>query len=68
MAPVLFRNRLISQDGLLSIKRAFVRSDWQHYLQRAGVNPTHYSIKWYFPFRYIVRIQCSQKPCSQKKL
>lgn len=60
MAPVLFRNRLISKDGLLSIKRAFTRADWKNYLQQAGFQPEQYQISWHFPFRYIVRIQCNQ--------
>lgn len=58
MAPVLFRNRLIIQDGLLSIKRGFIRSEWENYLADAGISQQDYKISWYFPFRYIVRIQC----------
>jgi 2-polyprenyl-3-methyl-5-hydroxy-6-metoxy-1,4-benzoquinol methylase len=58
-APLLFKNRLISQDGLLSIKRAFIKSDWQNYLKQADISPENYQITWYFPFRYIVKIQCN---------
>ncbi|MCW8931262.1 MAG: methyltransferase domain-containing protein [Gammaproteobacteria bacterium] len=60
MAPVLFRNRLISKDGLLSIKRGFIHSEWKKYLKLAGLQKNDYKISWYFPFRYIVRIQCNQ--------
>jgi 2-polyprenyl-3-methyl-5-hydroxy-6-metoxy-1,4-benzoquinol methylase len=49
---LLFRNRLISHDGLLSIRRGFTRKEWQQLLHKAGI--THYQIKWCFPFRYQV--------------
>lgn len=60
MAPLLFRNRLISRDGLLSIKRAFIKSDWHKFLQKAGIHHEDYQIRWFFPFRYIVRFKCNQ--------
>jgi 2-polyprenyl-3-methyl-5-hydroxy-6-metoxy-1,4-benzoquinol methylase len=51
-SPLLFRNRLITHDGLLSIRRGFTRHEWQGYLKKAGIR--HYQIKWCFPFRWRV--------------
>lgn len=48
----LFRNRLISHDGLISIRRGFTRSDWQTLLRKTNI--THYQITWCFPFRWRV--------------
>jgi len=36
-APLLFRNRLITHDGLLSIRRSFVRADWRHLEKASGL-------------------------------
>lgn len=52
ISPGLFRNRLISHDGLVSIQRSFKRCELQRLLQRANI--TRYSIQWQFPFRWQV--------------
>lgn len=57
IAPVLFQNRLISHDGLISIKRGFKHSEWIHYLKEAGIPLENCSIKRHFPFRWTVVIQ-----------
>ncbi len=49
---VLFRNRLITHDGLISIKRGFTRAELRQHLKQAGI--VHYEIKWGFPFRWRV--------------
>ncbi len=49
---ILFRNRLISHDGLVSIQRSFTRAELQRILQRANISS--YEIKWRFPFRWQV--------------
>lgn len=49
---ILFRNRLITHDGLISIQRSFKRAELQTLLKRANIN--HYQIKWGFPFRWQV--------------
>lgn len=46
----LFRNRLITHDGLISIQRGFTRGEWVRFLQQANVHS--YQIKWCFPFRW----------------
>ena len=50
ISPILFNNRLITHDGLISIRRGFKRSEWQALLRKAGIQ--NYSIKWRFPFRW----------------
>ena len=52
ISPLLFRNRLITHDGLISILRSFTRLEWELLLKKAGI-PT-YQIKWCFPFRWRV--------------
>ncbi len=52
LSPWLFRNRLITHDGLISIQRAFKRADWLRLLARAGIQ--RYQIQWQFPFRWQV--------------
>ncbi len=48
----LFRNRLISHDGLISIQRGFTRAELQCLLKQANIR--NYQIKWGFPFRWRV--------------
>lgn len=50
VSPLLFRNRLITHDGLISIQRGFTRAEWQLLLQQAGIQ--NYQLKWCFPFRW----------------
>jgi 2-polyprenyl-3-methyl-5-hydroxy-6-metoxy-1,4-benzoquinol methylase len=52
VSPLIFRNRLITHDGLISIRRGFTRSDWRLILVKAGIK--NYEIKWCFPFRWRV--------------
>jgi 2-polyprenyl-3-methyl-5-hydroxy-6-metoxy-1,4-benzoquinol methylase len=46
----IFRNRLITHDGLISIKRGFIKQDWQMLLKQAKIHS--YQIQWKFPFRW----------------
>lgn len=50
LSPLLFRNRLITHDGLISIRRGFTRAEWQLLLHKAGIH--NYQLKWCFPFRW----------------
>jgi 2-polyprenyl-3-methyl-5-hydroxy-6-metoxy-1,4-benzoquinol methylase len=56
LAPKLFKNRLITHDGLISIKRGFKKNEWVSLLKEAHIPPSKYSITWEFPFRWIVTI------------
>ena len=55
-SPILFRNRLITHDGLISIKRGFTRKEWHSALNKAGL--TNYTLKWCFPFRWQLILFC----------
>jgi len=52
LSPILFQNRLITHDGIISIKRGFIRSEWERLLKKADI--PHYQIKWQFPFRWSI--------------
>ncbi len=52
ISPRLFRNRLITHDGLISIQRGFTRAEWLCLLKQANIS--NYQIKWGFPFRWRV--------------
>lgn len=60
LAPLCFRNRLITHDGLISIKRAFKRKDWNDYLQKAAIPPHAFSLSWHPFFRWILIIYPSR--------
>lgn len=53
-SPIIFRDRLITHDGLISIKRGFIRKELKALLDQANIR--HYQIKWCFPFRWRVII------------
>lgn len=53
-SPILFRDRLITNDGLISVKRSFTRKELETLLEKASIH--HYQIKWCFPFRWRVVI------------
>lgn len=52
LAPLLFQNRLITHDGLISIERSFRRKDWKRLLHLANID--NIDISWRFPFRWEV--------------
>lgn len=56
VAPLLFRNRLISHDGLLSIKKSFTKQDLTDLLKKAGIASENYTITWHWAFRWILTI------------
>lgn len=60
VSPIFFRNRLIQSDGALSIRRAFIYDDWMHYLKKAGLHPSQYTLSWHLPFRWLLEIDCRE--------
>lgn len=52
LAPLLFRSRLITNDGLISIERGFIRDDFKRIVRE--VKSDHAQISWRFPFRWEV--------------
>jgi 2-polyprenyl-3-methyl-5-hydroxy-6-metoxy-1,4-benzoquinol methylase len=59
ISPLFFRNRLVLNDGPLSIRRAFKRDELDGYLKKAGLKPSQYSIHWQWAFRWLVEINCN---------
>ena len=56
VAPLFFYNRLVINDGLLSIKRSFTRRDWESYIEKAGIPSREATISWHWAFRWVVVI------------
>ena len=56
IAPLCFRNRLVQNDGPLSIRRAFTSDDLQNYVQKAGIKASEYSLRWCWAFRWLMEI------------
>jgi len=59
IAPPLFRNRLISHDGVLSIRRGFTKQELKDLLLAAGIPLAACSITWHWAFRWILSIDTS---------
>ena len=45
---------IVRHDGALSVRRAFVRGDWERLLQAAGVPRHAVTVRWHLPFRLCV--------------
>ena len=50
LAGVLRWHPIVRHDGALSVRRAFVRGDWDRLLAAAGVQDAE--IRWHIPFRW----------------
>lgn len=46
------RSYLVKNDAPLSVRRGFVRQDWQRLLQQAGI--TNHSCRWQWAFRWLI--------------
>ncbi len=49
------KSRLMKHDAPLSVRRAFLKSEWQEILRRAGI--LQYRIEWRWAFRYLITVQ-----------
>jgi len=52
LSRLFYRNRLIQSDGLLSIRKAFRKSDWESLLQAARIPVQDRCLRWCWPFRW----------------
>ena len=50
------KSEMVKNDGPISVKRAFVRSDWEKILQASGIK--HCQISWHWAFRWKIIIFC----------
>lgn len=52
LANLLRWHPIVRHDGALSVRRAFVRSDWDALLSTAGLTQPPVEIHWHMPFRW----------------
>lgn len=52
LAGVLRWHPIVRHDGALSVRRAFVRSDWDVLLAAAGLAQPPVDVRWHLPFRW----------------
>jgi SAM-dependent methyltransferase len=45
---------MVTNDGPISVARAFKAADWRRFIAAAGVPAERIRISWFFPFRYCV--------------
>ena len=48
------RSRLVKNDAPLSVRRGFIRADWQQLLRDAGIG--NYEIEWKWAFRWLITV------------
>ena len=51
-AGVMRWHPIVRHDGALSVRRAFVRADWDRLLAAAGLNQPPVEVRWHAPFRW----------------
>ncbi len=54
LAAAMRWDPIVRHDGALSVRRAFVRDDWERLLQAAGVPREAVTVRWHLPFRLCV--------------
>ena len=52
LAGVLRWHPIVRHDGALSVRRAFVRRDWDDLLAAAGLAQPPVDVRWHLPFRW----------------
>ena len=54
LAAILRWHPIVRHDGALSVRRAFVRADWDRLLMAAGLQEPPVTVRWHLPFRWAV--------------
>lgn len=54
LSNLLFWHPIVRHDGAVSVRRAFVRTDWDRLLAAAGLAQPAVTIGWKLPFRWAV--------------
>ena len=52
LAGLLRWHPIVRHDGALSVRRAFVRGDWERLLAAAGLTAPPVAVRWHLPFRW----------------
>jgi 2-polyprenyl-3-methyl-5-hydroxy-6-metoxy-1,4-benzoquinol methylase len=55
--PMARLHPMVVHDGPVSVRRAFVREDWERLLDAAGIAPERREIAWWTPFRWGVAVR-----------
>lgn len=55
-ARLLWLNRMVIHDGLISIDRGFLREEWIHYCHAANIPLDQVTIHWKWAFRWLFRV------------
>lgn len=55
LTAVFSRSRLVKNDAPLSVKRGFVRKDWNRLLQQAGIKGA--TVQWKWAFRWLIMVK-----------
>lgn len=50
--PVLPFHRFVVSDAPVSVRRAFVRADWEKAIAAAELDPARIEVAWHWPFRW----------------
>jgi SAM-dependent methyltransferase len=58
LSSLFSRNRLVRNDGLISVKRGFRRRELENFLLKTGFN---FKIEWRWAFRWLIIIDCNEK-------
>jgi 2-polyprenyl-3-methyl-5-hydroxy-6-metoxy-1,4-benzoquinol methylase len=56
IAPLLFRNKLVLNDGPISILRGFSKQEWINYLKEANIPLKNCKLTWHWAFRWMLFI------------
>lgn len=64
IAPILFRNRMITHDGLLSIKKGFKKEDWNRYFVESEIPLESISLSRYLGFRWVAMLHKEEEEYS----
>lgn len=59
LTAIFSKSYLVKNDAPLSIKRGFIRSDWERLLALAGIS--HYSLEWKWAFRHLICVANEQQ-------
>lgn len=52
LAGALGWHAIVRHDGALSVRRAFIRADWDRLLTAAGLTQPPVGVRWHIPFRW----------------
>mgnify|MGYP000871514053 FL=1 len=58
LSRLFSKSYLLKHDAPLSVARSFVKNDWKHLFEKAGIQ--NYTIEWKWAFRYLISYKHDQ--------